>query len=302
MQGNLEWFRTFRMVYELGTMSGAAKALHISQPGVGLHLNALELYTGFPLFERTARKMIPTERGKLLYQQLFGALDCLLDIEMRFQKKGGPHKATVAIGMCVETFQQILEKHIPFLNFNLSIQFDSDAVLLQRLEQGALDLVLTGKTRAKKGLEFTALGMEKLILAAGKHTDIRDFQTANTRKLQQWLKGQRWYATAADMEVLNRFWEINFNSRPDFVPNFIVPNKFSINRCLSIGEGLAVLPDFLCNDAIKNGDIIPLWQGYQSYEKPLFLGKRSAFLFKDEVQQLEEIFIESYQQLVPLSV
>lgn len=29
-----------------------------------------------------------------------------------------------------------------------------------------------------------------------------------------------------------------------FVPNFIVPNKFSIIRCLTAGEGLAVLPDF----------------------------------------------------------
>ena len=48
MQANLEWFRTFKSIYETGTMSGAAKQLFASQPGVGLHLNALEAYTGFP--------------------------------------------------------------------------------------------------------------------------------------------------------------------------------------------------------------------------------------------------------------
>lgn len=66
MSGNLEWFRTFRAIYETGSMSGAARELYISQPGVGLHLNALEAYTGFPLFERTSRKMVPTEKGALL--------------------------------------------------------------------------------------------------------------------------------------------------------------------------------------------------------------------------------------------
>lgn len=86
MQTNFEWFRTFKAIYETETMSGAAKQLFVSQPGVGLHLNALEAYTGYPLFERTGRKMIPTERGHLLYEQLQNSLETLEDIESRFQK------------------------------------------------------------------------------------------------------------------------------------------------------------------------------------------------------------------------
>lgn len=39
---NLEWYRTFKAIYKTGTLTGAADALFISQPGVSLHLSSLE--------------------------------------------------------------------------------------------------------------------------------------------------------------------------------------------------------------------------------------------------------------------
>lgn len=50
---NLEWYRTFKTVYKKGTLTSAAEALFISQPGVSLHLSSLESYVGYKLFERT---------------------------------------------------------------------------------------------------------------------------------------------------------------------------------------------------------------------------------------------------------
>lgn len=64
MKWNLEWLRTFKAIYETGTLTAAAQELFISQPGVSLHLNSLEAYTGYKLFERASKKMTPTEKGK----------------------------------------------------------------------------------------------------------------------------------------------------------------------------------------------------------------------------------------------
>lgn len=294
MQANLEWFRTFRAIYETGTMSGAAKQLYVSQPGIGLHLNALETYTGFPLFERTARKMIPTEKGKLLYQQMLNSLLCLEDIETRFQRKSGKTRATVSVGMCVETFQQALEKHIPGLNFNLIMQFGNNEQLAQSLEQGAVDLILTTAPGIGTGLVYTPFIIEKLVLVAGKETDISEFEILNKEDrnaIKAWMRAQLWYNTASDMAVLNLFWEKNFNERPDFVPNYIVPNKFSIIRCLSEGNGLAVLPDFLCNEAIGNNRILKIWDGYKPIENTLYFGKRKKSLYIDEIESIEKMLI-----------
>ncbi len=295
MQANLEWFRTFRAIYETGTMSGAAKRLFVSQPGVGLHLNALEVYTGFPLFERTARKMIPTEKGKLLYQQMLNSLLCLEDIETRFQRKSGNDRATVSVGMCVETFQQALEKHIPTLNFNLIMQFWNNEQLVQSLETGSVDLILTTSTSSGNGLVYTPFTVERLMLVAGKNTDISGFDIQDTDDLKEWLKSQLWYSTAADMSVLNRFWESNFNELPGFVPNYIVPNKFSIIRCLSEGIGLAVLPDFLCKEALENHKVIKIWEGYQPIENTLYFGKRKQSLFMEEIEWIEKLLFNEFK-------
>ncbi|MDR6193234.1 LysR family transcriptional regulator [Siphonobacter sp. SORGH_AS_0500] len=295
MQGNLEWFRTFRAIYETGTMSGAAKELFVSQPGVGLHINALEAYTGFPLFERTARRMIPTEKGKLLYKQMIGALNCLEEIEQRFKQKSGNINATVSIGMCVETFQHVLEKYIPTLDFNLMMQFGNNKQLLQLLEHGSVDLILTTETSNCSSLVLKPFTTEKFLLVSGKQTDISGFQSSDREALMDWLKSQIWYSTAADMESLSRFWEANFNERPDFVPNYIVPNKFSITRCLSGGKGLAILPDFLCRDAIETGDIIKLWEGYVDVENTIYFGQRKKSLYANEIECIEQMLRNEFK-------
>lgn len=298
MQANLEWFRTFRAIYETGTMSGAAKQLYVSQPGVGLHLNALEAYTGFPLFERTARKMIPTEKGKLLYQQMLNSLLCMEDIETRFQRKSGADRATVSVGMCVETFQQALEKHIPGLGFNLIMQFGSNEQLLQSLENGAVDLILTIARGNGSGLAYKPFTVERMVLVAGRDTDISGFESldkADKESVKSWMKSQLWYSTAADMSVLNLFWENNFNERPGFIPNYIVPNKFSIIRCLSAGNGLAVLPDFLCRAAISHQCVFRIWDGYTPLENTLYFGKRKQSLFMDEIERIEKMLVDEFR-------
>ena len=297
MQVSLEWFRTFKAIYETNTMSGAAKRLFVSQPGIGLHLNALEAYTGFPLFERTPRKMIPTEKGHLLYQQILPSIQCLEDIERRFQQKSGKERPTISVGMCVETFQHVLEKHIPHLGFNLIMQFGDNDQLLHTLEIGSVDLILTSNKSSDTNLVYTPFATEKFVLVAGKNTDLESFKALNVEdqeSVKQWLKTQYWYSTASDMKVLNRFWETNFNERPDFLPNYIVPNKFSIIRCLSNDNGLAILPEFLCKDVLEAKEIIKIWEGYTPVENVLNFAKRKQSLYMEEVNQIEKLLLAEY--------
>lgn len=47
---NLEWYRSFKAVFENGTLTKASQVLFSSQPGVSVHLNALENYVGKKLF------------------------------------------------------------------------------------------------------------------------------------------------------------------------------------------------------------------------------------------------------------
>ncbi|MBO9689907.1 MAG: LysR family transcriptional regulator [Mitsuaria chitosanitabida] len=56
-----EWYRSFLGVLREGSLSGAARALDLTQPTVGRHVAALEAQVGQSLFVRTPAGLLPTE-------------------------------------------------------------------------------------------------------------------------------------------------------------------------------------------------------------------------------------------------
>jgi DNA-binding transcriptional LysR family regulator len=54
-------YRTFLSVLDEGSLSGAARALGLTQPTIGRHVEALEAELGVPLFTRSASGLLPTE-------------------------------------------------------------------------------------------------------------------------------------------------------------------------------------------------------------------------------------------------
>lgn len=291
---NFEWFRTFKAIYETGSLTRAAQSLYISQPGVSLHLNSLEAFTGYRLFDRAARKMVPTERGKVLYNFILEPVNRLETAEQQFNRSSVSEKATISVGMCFETFQFTLEKHIAKLPFNLIIKFGEYAQMHQDLDNGVLDLVITPQKSAHTALQYTAFSQERIVLVAGKSTDTKALAALIRRKkwadTAQWLQQQIWYSTTADMEHMKRFWQQNFQQHPNFKPNYIVPNICSILRCLSDGKGFAIVPDFLCRDEIAQGKIKLVWEGHSPIVNTLYFGSRKKTIYLEEIRHLQRIF------------
>ncbi|HEY0297670.1 MAG TPA: LysR family transcriptional regulator [Arachidicoccus sp.] len=291
---NLEWYRTFKAIYKTGTLTGAAEILFISQPGVSLHLSSLENYVGYKLFERTGRKMMATERGKVLYHAIAESLTKLEEVEQNFQRSTEKHTPTISVGMCFETFQTTLEQYVSTLAFNLIISFGEYPEMLQQLDKGILDLIITAHKSTLPNIEHEAFSSETIVLVGGNEIDEKAFkkvlQTMNDETIERWLKAQKWYGTTGDMEHLFRFWQLNFGKQPDFRPNYIVPNLNSIVRCLSGGKGLAVIPDFLCRNEIKNKQVKLIWQGHKKLKNTLYFGTRKHNLHETETNLIKGLF------------
>lgn len=298
MRWNLEWLRTFKAIYETGTLSAAANELFISQPGVSLHLNALEAFTGYKLFDRSARKMVPTEKGKILYNYILDPLKKLESGEEHFHKRAQDERATVSVGMCFETFQYTLEEHIASLPFNLIIKFGEYPQMQQDLDNGLLDLIITPQKGDQQNLLYRSFSKERIVLVAGSKTDTTELETLIAQdkmtEAASLLKQQLWYSTTADMEHLKNFWLKHFGEHPDFSPNYIVPNISSIIRCLSDGTGFSIVPDFLCAEAIASGKIKLIWQGYSPLENTLYFGTRKKTIYQEEIAQLEQLLKEKW--------
>ena len=67
MVENLEYFKVFYYTAKLGSVTGAAGELSISQPAVSQSLKALERSLGVPLFQRASKGVRLTGEGQLLY-------------------------------------------------------------------------------------------------------------------------------------------------------------------------------------------------------------------------------------------
>lgn len=293
---NFEWMRTFKTIYETGSLTLTARELYISQSGVSLHLNSLEAFVGYRLFDRAPRKMVPTERAKVLYNFSIEAIQKLEATEQHFQKSADANKSTITIGMCLETFQFTLEQHIASLPFNVSIKFGDYPDMQQELDNGLLDLIVTPQKGNQVNLEYKAFSRERIVLVGGGKQDSKAFDKLirgnKIAEAEDWLKQQVWYSTAADMENLRKFWHLNFDRHPDFRPNYIVPNKCSIVRCLIDGKGFAVIPDFLCRQEIQTGKVKLVWEGRNIIENTLYFGKRKKTMFAEEISRIEGLFKE----------
>lgn len=299
---NLEWYRTFKEIYENGTLTKASIALYASQPGVSVHLNALEAYVGKKLFERTSRKMIPTEDGKFLYEYIIESLKKLEIAEQHFKKTTQEKKPSLNIGMCSEMFQLIIEPEIPKLDFDLVARFGAHTDLIKDLNNGILDLVITPKKQKEKKslVEYTPFSKERIVLIAGNKTDTTQIKnhikTKNLSKLEKELLQNVWYSSSNEMEHFRRFWFENFNKKPAFKPNYILPNITSIIRCVNNGNGLALVPDFLCKEQIIRNEINLVWEGEVTTENTLYFASRTDLKYKKELNTIKNIFKSKMKQ------
>src|SRR6188474_1678750 len=76
---SLRHLRLLPEVARTGSVSGAALAVHLSQPAVTQSVAAMELDLEAALFERTRRGMVPTAAGRIALPRVERALAQLRD-------------------------------------------------------------------------------------------------------------------------------------------------------------------------------------------------------------------------------
>lgn len=84
MHGHPDWslWRSFNAVVAEGSLSGAARALGLSQPTLGRHIEALEGALGAVLFARTLTGLKPNEAALKLFEQVSKAQRALAEAEI----------------------------------------------------------------------------------------------------------------------------------------------------------------------------------------------------------------------------
>lgn len=83
---NLRQLEVFYAIMQAGTVSGAARLLHVSQPNVTRVLAHTEQQLSFALFERVKGRLVPTQEAKALLPEAEKSLSTTRTISLSDQQ------------------------------------------------------------------------------------------------------------------------------------------------------------------------------------------------------------------------
>jgi DNA-binding transcriptional LysR family regulator len=227
-------------------VSAAAHTLGLTQPAVSQHLSGLEAALGQRLFLRKPRRMELTDRGQALYSNVAEAVERLEGVTTQGAVMSEP---LLRLGAPYEFFEaRLLEPLSRAPALSLSVELGSSAALLDRLEEGALDAVVSTVKRVSPSLTHRGLFEERFWLVAPPKTPV-----PSRRRLPAWLREQRWVAYGPDLPIIRRFFRQVLGARLAVTPRLSVPDLRAVLRAVELGMGVSVLPDYLCHDAVAAG-------------------------------------------------
>jgi DNA-binding transcriptional LysR family regulator len=171
---SLRQLRVFESAATHKSFSKAAEILHLTQPGVSMHIKELETSAGLPLFERIGRKLYVTEAGQELLARAREILRALKDAEdtldgLRGLRRGRINLAVVSTAKYfVPQLLAQFGRNFPELEIRLTVN-NRDSVIDQ-LVANEVDLAIMG--RSPQSLDTVAEPFAKnphVIIAAPDH-------------------------------------------------------------------------------------------------------------------------------------
>lgn len=144
---NLDQLRTLVAIADLGTFSAAARALHLAQPTVSLHISELEARLGAQLVLRGGRSVLPTAAGAVLVERarrlLRDADEAADAVKRHVEGRVGRVRLGTSTGIVVHLLPRVLElmaRTHPGIDVEVSILGSTEA--MERVGLGTLDVGL----------------------------------------------------------------------------------------------------------------------------------------------------------------
>ncbi|MFC3031126.1 LysR family transcriptional regulator [Pseudoalteromonas fenneropenaei] len=250
----LDGFRAVMAVAETGSFTAAALRLGLSKAVISKYINNVESQFATKIFTRTTRKVSLTRAGRKLYQTIVHILDeysCLID---QVQEERSQHSGLLRITTSVTFGEQLLAPKLPqFISLFPNIQLEIE------LSNRKVDLIAENFDLA---LRVGSVGVQDFVA-----TPIRHFTMlfcASKLYLEHHgvphsfaeLAQHKWLI---DNNVALEPWHdqgLSYSWLKSLRANITQVNSPAVIKSLVLAnQGVALLPEFLVLDEIRNGQI-----------------------------------------------
>ena len=292
---NLRHIEIFHAVYVNGSVSAAARALAISQPSVSKTLRHAESLLGFPLFERTAGRLVPTEDAHILFTEVREIQDrvyALREAGRNLRSGTGllrlsalPSLALDALPVAVSRF---LQTH-PDVRFDLQTVHHDD--LLRKLYERETDIAIAYEVPSAAPLGHRWLGEGELVVLYRE----QDMPDAPPRLALDALRGQRFITVAASGPIGQLFGQ-ELNRLAIELDEVVSARTFHIAATLvRLGVGITVVDSFTAHAALAPGLAI------RPLKPQIAFDVRAIFLLNRPPTALATDFLKTLAQVIDIA-
>ena len=239
--------RVFREVARKGSFTGAAGALHISQPAVSQHVARLEQEVGCPLFERSSRRVRPTAAGEVFLRHVEALItridDARRELAALSRSDCGLLRLAVFPGAAATFVPAVVGAfRAAYPGVRVSLHEAEPPASLERLLAGDADLAVTYDYPVVAGpsdprVEHTVIAAEPMVAAVRRESGL----TAHGSVALAALAGREWIAPGPS---LSRDALDEACRRAGFTPEVVAEagHEQAMLALVEAGVGIAVMP------------------------------------------------------------
>ncbi len=167
----------FYTVAEKGSFSGAARALHLTQPAVTFQVKQLEEDYGTPLFHRTPDGISLTKAGEILHRYAGEIMALYAAADREVGALVGRLRGRLVIGASTTPGEYLLPKIVgafkrqhPQVEIVMEIANTDEVV--RKLTEGAFDLGVVGRPVDSSRLVQEAFGEDEIVVAVSSRSKL----------------------------------------------------------------------------------------------------------------------------------
>ena len=256
----LRQLRTFCAVVDCGIFSDAAKALHITQPAVSLHVKELEHECGLPLLERRGRRLWLTEAGRELVRATQGIEREIKQAHEHMAALKGLQagRLTVAVITTAQYFAPRLLSQFCLRHPSIELHLDvcNRAAIIGHLERDDVDAAIMGRPPAELHIDFDAEPFARhphIAIAAPEHPlvkqaaiPVRDFLAYPFISRESGSETRMLIQAVAEKRGI------------PFAPAMVMNSNESIKQAVIAGMGVSFLSLHTVGLELSAGSLVPL--------------------------------------------
>lgn len=280
--GDIDRLRAFLAIHRHGSVTEAARQLHMSQPAVTQQLQALETVAGRRLFRRLPRGVEPTPAGRELAEQVGSHLDAVEEAWGQWMGRMSSSTGAEALrggsvylgGPSEFITERILPALAPLIvaGVRVRVTVGDDARVLAAIGARELDLAVLTHPLDQRGMTVEPLAREEFVLVGAPDVaaELGDLGRGGRRAARQ-LERIPLLAYAEELPLVRPFWQEVFGVEPDVLAAVVADSLPALAALAERGLGVTVLPRHVCEEQLATGRLVQLIQPREPPSSELYL-------------------------------